>query len=736
MTYYGTFENLVRVGLIESVDYQQQQCTIRLYDRVDNQRFSVALPNPSSGIDSGFFHHPEPGTIVVVGWSYREQPVILTTLPSAALTQDLTFEGNLDNILSGVSGYPSLNQGEVAMAGVNGTEVKLTNGGSVNITFGSSYMNLNSSNRSTLKVDESVESTEAHFKTSGVILRDLREITTVDERLEDKLTSNTFLRNLSPISRDPVFAPVAATSSLQDGLSEVQRNPPFVEEKSIVYEFAQSYMVGTLDEEEARLKEDEEFDHLFQPSNRNNVRYNILNLNLDNPNLLSEKLEGTLVDIYGNVLDLNRNPIIFPGDTEGKKTTKERLQRLETLTRRSVKLHYEMNSRKDAKGQISTTTLEGGSDLPVGHNHSRWSVDVDGEGLTKINIPASSNVGNVPLLSRYITANMRAKDSTEDSSAQNGETTGEVSDFNDSSDPRNIFFRPKSIDGVDTNKDIFHLAFGELTSDGIPVEGAPGNIGELGGSNLVYRTAYHDIVNTAAKALEGAATPGAAGQPPLSPDVDLDPDSPNSFQDAVDAASASPPPSPPGPSTPGISPTAIQAIPLINKVAEQGETVEPNVGGRSLFANLDGSLELNIGRDFIDHKSVVVDTSGGIISRIGKTKEESNSASVISQLDGSVYIQVGGDSVGEEEQVEDPTVKLVVQGSKGTDEITIDGDAVRVKSAINGKNLILESSKNIILKANGTIMLAGSTVAVHGTVDDTGNNISPGRLIKQTGKEI
>jgi len=734
MSYNGTFENLIRVGIIEAVDYARQQCTIRLYDRIDQQRFSVALPNPSSGMDSGVYHHPEPGTMVAVGWSYREQPVILTTLPSSAFSKDSTLEGNSEDIYVGTSGYPKLGRGEVALSGIGGTEIRLANLGCINMSFGDSFFDLDCSDRSVLSVKETLQSTEAGFKVSGVILRDLRSLTSKDEALENKITNSSYLRNLTPISRDPIFAPASITSSLKDGLSEAQRNPPFIENKSIVYEFAKSYMVDTLDEEASRLNEDEEHDFLFQPSNRNNTRYNILNLNTDNPNLLIEKTEGTLVDIYGNILDLNRSPILFPGDTEGKKSTKERLRKLETLTRRSVKLHYEINSRKASKGQVSTTTLEGGDDLAVGHTHSRWSFDVDGEGLTKINIPASSNVGNIPLLTRYVTANLRAKDSTDESASQTSDSTGNDSQFNDISNPRDIFFRPTSVDGVDTNQDIFHLAYGDLSSDGIPVHLAPGNIGEKGGPTLAYRTAYHDIVNTAPKALVGPNIPGTPGQSAFVPDGSADAFS-NLFDDIVGAAASSLPVSSAGASTPATPPTAIRNISLNNAFAEEGAPV-PNVGGRSIFANLDGSVEFNIGRDFIDHKSMVLDTSGGIISRIGKTRAESNNASIISQLDGSVFIQIGGDSIEGEEKIADPKVKLVVQGSKGTDEISIDANAVRIKTAASGKNLILESSKNLILKANGVLMLAGSTVAVHGTVDDTGDIISPARLISQTGKEI
>jgi len=62
-------------------------------------------------------------------------------------------------------------------------------------------------------------------------------------------------------------------------------------------------------------------------------------------------------------------------------------------------------------------------------------------------------------------------------------------------------------------------------------------------------------------------------------------------------------------------------------------------GGKSLFGNLDGSLELYVGADENDKKSFILDTAGAIISRIGR---DINGRSIMTQTDGDVYMQVGG----------------------------------------------------------------------------------------------
>jgi hypothetical protein len=457
-----------------------------------------------------------------------------------------------------------------------------------------------------------------------------------------------------------------------------------IENRTIINEFARSYYVGTFDEEVDRLKEEDDFSFLNAPNRRDRANYDILNLNPDHPNTLIEKVEGTVADIYGNLVDLNRNVIFFPKDDEGRKDGKRRLSRLANLHRRSIKMHYEINARKEVNGDVATTVLDG-PDLPVGHNHSRWSIDVDGEGLTKINVPASSNTGNIPLLARHITAHQRAKRKDVDfragSPSQSMETTDNQEGQNET--------------GEGGIKDILHLAFGSglknQTGVTIPEDYAPLDLG--GNGKILYRTAYHDIVATAEQALSVTT----------------------------------------GPTAPTIATT------LTNTIPEEGQSQNsvPNAGGRSMFVNLDGSLELNIGRDTVDHKSIVLDTSGGIVSRIGKTNDAAHGASIISQLDGSVYIQVGGDKVEGDASVDNPTVRFVVKGPTSNDEITIDENGIRIRGG-NDKNIILDSQKDIILAAKGRILMLGSTIGAHGSIDETGTQIATGphKVIVNDGKQL
>jgi hypothetical protein len=660
------FQNVLRMGTIESCNYSAQTCQVRMYDRLENRTITCALPQSAIGNDAGLFMHPEKGSLVVIGWGYWEKPYIVSYVPNTAFGKDFTDSSNAAGIASDAFGYPALGKGDVALAGGTGSKVLLEKNGNISIETSNVKQQLNRQLGHLSSGPLSISTTEAVYSYSGAILRDRRVAPGATETSMDKRTSLSFVGRLNPIGRDP-NEPIVAIGSETTGY----RNPPLVEERRIYTEFAHSFGVGTVDEEKANYQSAKvKNNKLIDTDLRPNTAYDVLNLNPDNPNILFESVIGTVVDIYGNIVDLNRNKLVF--NNEAKLGDRARLAYLSDQLRRSIKVHYELNAKKLASGHVSTSLL-GDDDLGVGTNHSRWSLDVDGEGLTKINIPASSNTGNIPVLARYV----------------NGYLASDKKTITEMGQPK----RPE--------KDIFHMGFGQGDGILIPAEYAPEDVIQ-GNGKIPYRTAYHDIQSTAK----------LARKPLLNLKDSEIPDA--------------------GP--------ALVAV-LKNSFTDGSQA---NAGGRSLFANLDGSIELNIGRDNVDNKSIVLDAAGGIISRIGSMKDSSLSASVISQLDGSVYIQIGDDAgrAGNQSSlnvVEDPTLRIVVKGSLGTDEIIIDKKYLKIRTGGGGvgKDIILESSRNIVLSAEGGIYLMGRTIGLHGEVDSDGNiNSGPERVFKKSGKEI
>lgn len=640
----SSFKNILRIGLFREFDYASQTALVQMFDRMPNNSIERCDMPPAAW---GIFSLPKRNTRVLVGYGYRERPFIVSILPSSSFAQDFTTFGNTTNISVDDIQYPKLEAGEVSIQGLKNSQLLFKSNGDVSLIFGQSRISFSNQDIYTERTDSHYLNTEAGRWLSGPIKRDLRKTVSETNKTVDKLSSTNYEFALSEIGKNPIYRTAVVTNNLNN-TGEVMRNPALVEEHHITYEYALSYMVGGSDEEKNRVfqnTQDKEF--LNQPNRRDMSRTDILNLNDVFRNNLIEEVRGTVVDRYGNILDLNRNIInysIFDNNSKSLKDKDQRTDLEDLYLRRAIKYHFEINSRKDKKTGKPNYSSVDGPDINNGHPHSRWFIDVDGEGLTKINIPASSDGGNIPVLTRYV-----------NTSLESGDFTDSFRDSNNSP-PR----------------DVTHLAFGN-SGDGIVVAGAylPPNVDKV-------VTAYHDITTTA--------------------------------QDIV---------------------SPIMTTGLSNEVGNQ------NVGGKSIHANLDGSLEFNVGRDFIDHKSIILDTSGSIISRIGKDK---NNNSIVSQIDGHISVQIGGDTISNsvvaENPISDPNIKIYIKTATGNfDKIEITKDAIVIESAPN-KNIVFKSGNNLILDAAGQTFVGGEAITFFGTASRDGKTITPERLLVRSGNVI
>lgn len=643
----GIFKNIIRIASIERINYSSQTVTIRMLDRVDSKTFECPMPHPAVMTNSGIFTAPSIGTRVLVGFTYREAPIIVGFMPNSAQAQDLTSSTNTRNFLTKDTNYPTLKPGEISIQGLSNSSLFFDNKGSISLKFGNSNISYSSKNILSEKVESKYVNTAGHRQISGVIKRDTRKQGRKVEEVFDKLTTVNFDDLLTTIGRNPNLS--TSTISGGNSRSEVLRNPALVENKEIVYEFSINDNIGSFDDERNRIANKDIFP-LEELGRRDMSRTDILNLNPLVPGNMIETVKGTVVDIYGNILDLNRNIINYNGIDPKEVYT--RLETEDKLLRRSIKYHLEINSKKKPVKEFKFDDIDAeDSGLEkIGYSHSRWSVDVDGEGLTKINIPANTNTGNIPLLTRYTNSNVRREDNS-------------------------IIFR----DEDNPNQDVLHLAFGENSGNGVSVTDSysPSNFGNrFSQETIAYRTAYHDIVSTCSELLGGNAIS-------------------SSVSNALDDSSA-------------------------------------NAGGRSLHLNLDGSLELNVGKDNVDGKSFIQDFSGGIISRIGK---DFNENSIVSQLDGNINVQVGGDSIETEGKVDSPSFKFYISKGDSFHKVEVNENGIFIRSAAN-TSIVIDSSKNLVLKSKKDTLLHGENVYIHGTSDDNGESLAGERLVQRTGRKI
>lgn len=647
-----------RPAIIDSYDPKTNKVVYRFTDAPVQRQLTTFAPHPYASNGWGIFVGPTKETRMMMTHAGMSQHIPVSTIPLSAYSQ-LDFGGNADISAASVceNKYPTVNPGEIILQSFTGGQLRLTNSGIEINNRGETFIKYNSKLRTSLEYFKNkYENTEAHRSISGVVLRDLRTKPRAIEALSDQLLGLDYESELSIIGRDPEIQSQRLTTKSSSASESISyRNPALAELRTVAYEYALKDMTEDFDKEVDRLKDDSSRAFLNQPSRRDMRRTDVLNLGMHLPNIIYENIIGTTVDIYGNILDLNRNKILFSArgqqlDNGGSQNANDTaLDTHLALLRRSIKYHFELNSRKNdqvAKPPLLDSVSDYGgstSDLATstGYSHSRFSIDIDGEGLMKVNIPSSSNTGNIPLLSRYINSY----------SSEESRNDGQYRD-------------PSRVD-------VRHFGFG--SGDGVSLDGEYAPTDVISESEFKYKTAYHDILSTASQA---------------------------NLDNVVSSS-------------------------ITNSVTSS----TPNAGGRSVHANLDGSLELNIGRDVADKKSVVLDTAGSIISRIGMDK---NSRSVVSQLDGNIFIQVGGDSVGGDPANESPVVKIFVKAKSsnntaGYHVITLDSEGIHLESSPD-TDIEIKSGGDLKLRAEGQTLLSGSAISFYGNDGQ--------RLVLPTGLEI
>jgi hypothetical protein len=235
------------------------------------------------------------------------------------------------------------------------------------------------------------------------------------------------------------------------------KNPTFIEKRSLTYEFDYDFNVKSDYEELKLISGEGQTSYEKRYSNRKKTIADTLSLSQFEPNYLIEKVEGTVVDIFGNILDINRSIIKF----NKKDNDKDNFIEVKKQHRKGIAYHFELNAKKDFTNNLPDVN----STKDYAKTRSRFFVDIDKEGLFKINVPASSETGNVPLLSRY-----------------------ENSSWLDDSDtnPNNLIY---------TDQDIFLDSFhkGSISLKNNDGESAPKD--RISGSLIKAGMAYHNILD-------------------------------------------------------------------------------------------------------------------------------------------------------------------------------------------------------------------------------------------------
>jgi len=631
------FHNLqTRLAIVTSVDFSTGQAQTRWLDD-DEDGPTIPLPHPFSGRGEGIYVGLRKGSLVALTRASNARFIPVAVIPLrgfyAADLSDIA-EMYFDDV-----NPPSLEEGEIVLQGPTGGQFRFSSSGDISLK--------NSAWEGFLIGDDQDEAhrcaimrlppvsytlSQMGLEAQGIIRRDMRpNEESLDAAAYDLMFDLDAEHLLEEVGRNPIqdvtHGTRRTTNGGQNAAVAAFRNPPFVENRRVMYEFGTGWNVDTKQEEERMLREGILPVRVF--SDRRERRSNILSLSLSFPNELMESVDGTLVDVFGNILDINRNIILPPTGSDPHTLLESMIEN----TRHSVVLHREINTRKGwsyrGPGIPDLVDIPDPSESSDNaRDRSRWFIDVDKEGLTKLNIPATSETGNVPLLVRH-----ESSSSIEVDENGNPEVNGR-----DENGTKKLF--RNDLEAGQQRPDIFLDQFGP---GGISVTQAPSQTIQSPNNRLAGKdtsfvdntkislpakvhagTAFHDITRTASRLL-------ASSMNKASYEI-VDKDAPT--------------PSPDGPALHG---EIVQGF-----LSNSGENVKrdvtgcpvnyPNAGGRSLHANMDGSLEISIGANTVDRLSWILDTAGGIVARIGRDRY---GRSALLQMDGYLAMDIGGyDFVG------------------------------------------------------------------------------------------
>ena len=499
---------------------------------------------------------------------------------------------------------------------------------------------------------------------SGLVRREVSENYNYIDKT--RLKNDDYMQELKIIGMD-YDAPISITTG-------INKNPPFVEHREITYEFAlDSEVEGNVSEQ---------LNYTGSPKNntnktyndRRNSRANTLNLNIYNSNTLIEEIKGTVVDIFGNLLDINRSKLVLDKHLSSTGNNVDNFLSIKENELRTVSYHFEINSRKN-----NVKTYDGNDDL--GKHRSNFLFDVDKEGLFKLNIPASSEKGNIPLLTRNINASI---------------LTDEKNGLIVNSDKIDI-----QLDSFASAPSDRRVQLGLANSDDVGViKIMSGNnsftpIDRLSSSHMNYGTAYHDILDTCftqqTSDYYSYLTSGSNNTITIS-SIPTD--------------------------------TVSQSIAPLSSVISDTINFGVNSGGRSGSINFDGSIDVNVGANTIDKQSLLLDTQGGIIANIGKDKR---GISGTVSLDGSLIMKIGGGIVNNDSRF----VENIVGGVLDINIVNSNGQAAIIRFDDNGLTIStpgrtnIHSGQDMNITSDSKIQIESETLVIQGRLvhKEFGNSI-------------
>jgi hypothetical protein len=636
------------------------------------------------------------------------------------------------------------------MRGDGGNELILNEKGHINLTTGGGggqfikKFGIKSVAQYMVAHDQSKFSNAGRFY-SGTI----RRLAPTKRQLFPKSTLNE-----SPLFVDLDFHMVASPVGFFNGsrpykytYSKKKRNPELAEHRTVINEFATDSMFTGFDDEVERIKKKKKLLDNSETRTRHREPSNSLQLA---EHELIEIIGGNLVDFKGNILDINYRRISYgsAGNKTPTKNVEADYDAAKRLSRRGVGFHFLLSTNVNSTPSSTST--------------NSLLFDMDKEGLLKVNIPRSSDTGNIP----YPSTTTFIDGSGGISSSYDNET---------SSEPIPVTLRDSKghvVLPAVANRLYRETGIRFANSDNNPY--FPSSSGADGGGVIrVNTTKYHNMYSIAerliANNISGFNIPAsflnddgqldgiALGEP--FEIFDQEEESSELIGELNNADFQLPTymsvvkvvPAPPAMYSGGD--TVVGGLdftdddvapPYSNSfVLSPGEgggfdaqIIDPvfgdrrnKVGGKSASLNFEGAVEASIGKDNTDGKSLVLDTAGALLAWFGS---DAHGRSVVVQTDGEMLLNVGGSYFGS-----DPNERTMNKGKfvlrvnvsdKGhvttdigdADPEIFDGDYVIsisdegmfIAGMKTGKPMMIRNDGKILIESTHDIVLKGNKVEI------------------------
>lgn len=595
---------------------------------------------------SGVFNRYHEGAPVWIGQSYYFQPLIVgfADTPGSIEQGDVLESNDID--------APTLDPGEIVLQASSGAHIDLRNTGDVKISnLKNDGLFLSDAHRSlSFHSYQHYQVNDSGYTIEGRVKRfHPNYIPGTNPVFVDLLSDPEADAFTIDVSRDTTQKSLPMNRSR--GPANVVRNPSFAEKRELILEFADSFFVRdsqtesnlatefpkTLQEMDRSIARrrgygtgEQTFDNLRHAS-----RTNLLKLD---SNVIIERVQGTVVDIFGNVLDINYNKLNLPKILE---KGKDAIPEAHALLSRSIAYHFQVNSRN-----IITAETTG---------NGRFTLDIDKEGQFKLNVPRSTTNGTTPTISSFITTD---------------------TDVNSRTDINNV----------------------QLSKTSVPAP-TGGNIG----------TAFHDMTLVADRLIRHTIkSVNPIREHSNTTGIQSKGDTPNIEFLITDTTTSS------------IIPQYTTSI----SVQEAGSAINDEIdtdhsGGRSGLMNFEGSLEVSIGKDEVDEKSLMLDTAGSLVAWFGM---DSHGRSAVVNTDGEVLLNIGDYTIDnngnevfnkgtlsirvnlvDEKAVGELQPEQVADNKTTSDHIIYFGPNGIVIASGNGTPIAIRSSGDILFEANGTL---------------------------------